>query len=62
MIYSLDRAVQEVLGNKKANLPPHLINPFLRIMETMEKPCIATLKFDECSAPGNNKAFYEVSI
>lgn len=61
MIFTLERAVQEVLYNKKADIPPHLINPFLRIMETMEKPCNATLKFDQYAAPGNNKAFYEVT-
>ena len=62
VILSLDHAVKTFLNSGEATIPPHLINPFLRVMETMEKECIVTLKFDKMAAPGNPKAFYKISI
>ena len=61
MIYELDWAVEKFLTKKEAKIPPHLINPFLRIMETMEKPCLVWLRFDQAAAPGNQKAFYVIT-
>ena len=61
MIYQLDWAVEKFLTKKEAMLPPHLINPFLRIMETMEKPCEVSLKYDQAAAPNNPKAFYTIT-
>jgi hypothetical protein len=63
MIYNLETAIQNFLVKKETIIPPHLINPFLRIMETMEKPCKTSLQFNKetSSAVSRTVGFYVIT-
>jgi hypothetical protein len=58
IVYSLDNAVEDFMAKGETKIPPHLVNPFLRVMEIMEKPCSASLN---TVSPSNQKAFYAIS-
>ena len=71
MTYMLDVAVEKFLTEGKVFVPPHLINSFLRIMETMERPTSVHLRFnqgqevkygnnDQEIIKGQKNAYYEI--
>jgi hypothetical protein len=55
MTDTLNYAVKQFLVEGKTEIRPHLINAFLRIMETMERTCTASLRYSE------GKAFYQIT-
>jgi len=69
--FTLDYSVKQFLVEGRTEIPPFLINPFLRVMETMEKTCTVMLKYGdtEDSRPTVNgyentkkkQAYYEVT-
>jgi hypothetical protein len=56
------RLVGQMCTEDIIELPPHLINPFLRVCEIMRQQCTVKLRYNFYSSQDDPKIYYEVTV